>query len=137
MAASGSKAFSGDIYMDGLVSSCGNAVDFTKPTGVFFRDHTPRSFHKASLSLRRQEPSNARVVYGYSIYDVVWRNGNFIPVTGSRQRNLRVVASAQYSGGAAQDISFDGSSHDDLPPRSVGQYVLFSHVAWTLISESL
>ncbi|PKI78568.1 hypothetical protein CRG98_001040 [Punica granatum] len=124
MAASGSKAFSGDIYMDGLVSSCGNTVDFTKPSGVFFSDNTPRTFHKASLSLRRREPSNARLVCGYSIYDVVWRNANTVtvPLTASRPRNLRFAASAQYSGGAAQGVSFEGSS-DDLPPSSVVQDV--------------
>lgn len=132
MATSASKTFSGDICMDGFVSSCGNTADYTKPSSVFFGEHTSRSFHKASLRLRRWEPSNARLVCGYSIYDVMWRNGCSIPFTGSRPRNLQVVASAQYSGGAAQDVSFEGSSHDDLPPGSVGQYV-FSHGAWSLI----
>lgn len=136
MATSASKTFSGDICMDGFVSSCGNTADYTKPSSVFFGEHTSRSFHKASLRLRRWEPSNARLVCGYSIYDVMWRNGCSIPFTGSRPRNLQVVASAQYSGGAAQDVSFEGSSHDDLPPGSVGQYV-FSHGAWSLIHLQL
>ncbi|KAK4754091.1 hypothetical protein SAY87_002195 [Trapa incisa] len=121
MSASASKSFSGDICKDGFVSSCGNSVDFTKPSSVFFGDHANRRYHRANLSMRRWKPSNAHSLYGYSIYNVSPRNGNSILFIGLGLRNLHVVASAQYSGGAAQDVTFEGSSHDDLPPRSVAQ----------------
>ncbi|KAK4771880.1 hypothetical protein SAY86_013655 [Trapa natans] len=121
MSVSASKTFSGDICKDGFVSSCGKSVDFTKPCSVFFCDNANRSFHRASLSLRRREPSNAHSVGEYSICNVSRRNGNTFSFIRSGLGNLQVVASAQYSGGAAQDVSLEGSSHDDLLPSPVGQ----------------
>ncbi|TYJ10341.1 hypothetical protein E1A91_A11G200800v1 [Gossypium mustelinum] len=43
MAVSSSKAVFGDVYMDELVASCGNGLDFLKPSGVYFADRMQRN----------------------------------------------------------------------------------------------
>ncbi|XP_030462646.1 probable protein phosphatase 2C 80 [Syzygium oleosum] len=123
MAASGSKAVSGDVYMDGLLSSGGNTVDFTKPSSVFFFDRSHRSFRRASVSLTRREPSNGHLVCGYSRYQEAWTTCISTPSVGPQYRDFRTSLVACYNDGAAEDISFEGNPSSDLATSttSVGQ----------------
>ncbi|KAI3412355.1 Protein phosphatase [Psidium guajava] len=123
MAASGSKAVSGDVYMDGLLSSGGNTVDFTKPSGVFFFDRSHRSCQRASVSLRRREPCNGHLVCGYSRYHEEWTTCISNLSVGPQHRAFQTSLFARYNDGAAQDISFEGNPSSDLATSttSVGQ----------------
>lgn len=123
MAASGSKAVSGDVYMDGLLSSGGNTVDFTKPSGVYFFDRSQKSFQRASVSLRRREPCNGHLVCEYSRYHEAWTNCISTPSVGPQYRAFQTSLFARRNDGAAQDISFEGNPSSDLATSttSVGQ----------------
>ncbi|KAL1144092.1 hypothetical protein V6Z11_A11G205800 [Gossypium hirsutum] len=90
MAVSSSKAVFGDVYMDELVASCGNGLDFLKPSGL----------PKASLILRKQEQRNNRLVCGYNFCDAVMKNIDTSSLSCTSSR-------------AAHDLSFDGSSKDE------------------------
>ncbi|KAM5576224.1 putative protein phosphatase 2C 80 [Rosa sericea] len=99
MAASSSKpVFGGDLYVDDLIASSGNGLDFTKPAGVFFNDRSRSSFLKASLSLRRKESFNGRLV---SVHVGPWL------------RNFHASSSMCYAAGAAQNVSVDGNSNEE------------------------
>ncbi|KAK9948657.1 hypothetical protein M0R45_004223 [Rubus argutus] len=97
MAASSSKPVFGDLYVDDLIASTGNGLDFTKPAGVFFNDRSRSSFLKASLSLRRKESFNSRLISAH---------------VGPWSRNFH-TSSMCYAAGAAQDVSLDGNSNDE------------------------
>lgn len=113
MAASSSKPVFGDLYVDDLIASTGNGLDFTKPAGVFFNDRSRSSFLKASLSLRRKESFNSRLISAH---------------VGPWSRNFH-TSSMCYAAGAAQDVSLDGNSNDEQLANSTilsDQYVLSS-----------
>lgn len=115
MAASSSKPVFGDLYVDDLIASTGNGLDFTKPAGVFFNDRSRSSFLKASLSLRRKESFNSRLISAH---------------VGPWSRNFH-TSSMCYAAGAAQDVSLDGNSNDEQLANSTvlsDQYVLSSVV---------
>ena len=127
MAASTSKAVLADVYVDDLISSCGNALDFTKPTGVFYNDRSRGRYQNASLSLRRKEWSNSHLICGYFIFDGLRRNCNPNSLVGPWLKNFHSSSSVCHSTGAAHDVSFDGNSHDEQLADSTilsGQYVL-------------
>lgn len=127
MAASTSKAVLGDVYVDDLFTSCGNALDFTKPNGVFYNDRSRSRFQNASLSLRRQEQSNSNLICGYFIFDGLRRNCNPNSLIGPLLKNFHSSSSVCHSTGAAHDVSFDSNSHDEQLADSTilsDQYVL-------------
>ncbi|KAE8655104.1 putative protein phosphatase 2C 80 [Hibiscus syriacus] len=113
MAVSGSKAVFGDVYVDELVSSCGNGLDFLNPTGVYFADRSHSSCHKASLILRKREQHNNRFVCGYIICDGVQGNTKYNPPFGHRMKSTHTSSLPCTSARAAHDVSFDGSSKDE------------------------
>ncbi|XP_022739662.1 probable protein phosphatase 2C 55 isoform X5 [Durio zibethinus] len=86
MAVSGSKAIFGDVYADELVASCGNGLDFLKPSGVYFADRSHSSCQKASVILRKQEQPNNRFLCGYYICDAMLRNTKYNPPFGPRMK---------------------------------------------------
>lgn len=132
MAASNSKSVFGDVNVDYLVTSCGNALDFVKPTGVFFNDKSRISCRKATVSLRRRELSNGQLSCGYFLGDVKRKNCN----SNSHLRNLHSTSLACYSTGAAHDVSFDGSSRDEQNPNATNlsdQYVLSAYVNFDFV----
>ncbi|GAV69511.1 SpoIIE domain-containing protein [Cephalotus follicularis] len=121
MAVSGSKAVFGDVYIDDLVTSCSNGldftkhtgVDFTKPTGVYF-NNSSKSCQKGSLSLRNRERDSASLVCGYYVSDVLRRNCNSRSLlVGPRLKNMHTSPSVCFSAGAAHDVSYDGNSRDE------------------------
>lgn len=114
MAASNSKSVFGDVNVDYLVTGCGNALDFVKPTGVFFNDKSRISCRKATVSLRRRELSNSQLSCGYFLGDVKRKNCN----SNLHLRNLHASSLACFSTGAAHDVSFDGSSRDEQSPNA-------------------
>lgn len=131
MAASNSKSLFGDVYVDDVITSCGNALEFSKPTGVFFNVKSPTNCRKASLSLRRREFNNCQLTCGYFLNDVTRKNCSSNFVVGPQLRNLHTSSLACYSTGAAHDVSFDGGSRDEqLPNSSISseQYVLLAYV---------
>lgn len=133
MAASNSKSLIGDVYVDDVITSCGNALEFSKPTGVFFNDKSRTSCQKASLSLRRKEMPNSQLTCRYFLTDVTRRNCNTNVVVGPQLRNLHASFLACHSAGAAHDVSLDGGSRDEQLPSSTissEQYVLLFHVNW-------
>ncbi|XP_052876843.1 probable protein phosphatase 2C 80 [Gossypium arboreum] len=113
MAVSSSKAVFGDVYMDELVASCGNGLDFLKPSGVYFADRSQSSCQKASLILRKQEQRNNRLVCGYNFCDAVQRNTGYNLPFGPRMKNIHTSSLSCTSSRAAHDLSFDGSSKDE------------------------
>ncbi|TQE09105.1 hypothetical protein C1H46_005258 [Malus baccata] len=103
MAASSSAPVFGDVYVDDLISSCGNSLDLSKPTGVYFNDRRQSSFQKASLSLRKKESFNGRLI---SVHVGPWL------------RNFYTTSSMCYATGAAHNVTFDGNSNDEQPANS-------------------
>ncbi|KAI9165174.1 hypothetical protein LWI28_009184 [Acer negundo] len=114
MAASGTKAVFGDVHVDDFVTGCGNGLDFKKPSGVYFNDRSRSSCRKASMSLRKKESPNNGICGGYFIFDSVRRNFNSNTLLGPWLKNIHTSSSVCFSAGAAQDVSFDGSSRDEL-----------------------
>lgn len=113
MAASSSKSVFGDVYVDDVITSCGNVLDFTKPFGVFFNDRSRSSCHKASVSFKRKEPLNCHLACGYFVADVTRRNCSSNILVGPWLRNLHTSFSICHSASAAHDVSFDGNSRDE------------------------
>lgn len=113
MAASTSKALLGDIYVDDLITSCGNALDFTKPTGVFYNDRSRNRCWKAGLSLRRQERPNSGLICGYCIFDGLRPSCNPNSLDKSWLKNFHTSSSVCHATGAAPDVSFNSNSHDE------------------------
>lgn len=127
MAASTSKALLGDVYVDDLITSCGNALDFTKPNGVFYKSGNRSRCRKASLSFRSQKGPNSHLMCGYFIFDGLQRSYKPDSFVGPWLKNFHTLSSACHSTGAAHDVSFDSNSHDVQPADSTilsGQYVL-------------
>ncbi|KAK2657258.1 hypothetical protein Ddye_010310 [Dipteronia dyeriana] len=114
MAASGTKAVFGDVHVDDFVTGCGNGLDFKKPSGVYFNDRSRSSCRKASMSLRKKESPNNGIYGGYFIFDSVRRNFNSNGLLGPWLKNIHTSSSVCFSTGAAQDVSFDRSSSDEL-----------------------
>ncbi|TYI56425.1 hypothetical protein E1A91_D11G209100v1 [Gossypium mustelinum] len=123
MAVSGSKAVFGDVYMDELIASCGNGLDFLKPSGVYFADRSQSSCQKASLILRKQEQRNNRLVCRYNFCDAVQRNTGYNLPFGPRMKSIHTSSLFCTSSRAAHDVSFDGSSKDEraasLPVQTI------------------
>ncbi|KAL5821445.1 hypothetical protein ACOSQ3_023327 [Xanthoceras sorbifolium] len=113
MAASGTKAVFGDVHVDDLVTGCGNGLDFTKPSGVYFSDRSRSSCQKTSMSLRKKESPNNGICCGFFIFDSVRRNCNSNAIIWPWLKNIHTLSSACFSAGAAHDVSFDGSSCDE------------------------
>ncbi|XP_074309089.1 putative protein phosphatase 2C 80 [Silene latifolia] len=107
MAASGPQSVSGDIYVDSLITGCGNVVDFGKPAAVFFGDASGNKCRRASVSLRNRGAffnSLGNPVVGYQN----WNSGLF---SGGFSKNFHVSCSA--SNGAAADVPFNISVRDE------------------------
>ncbi|EEF37237.1 probable protein phosphatase 2C 55 [Ricinus communis] len=120
MAASGSKAVFGDVYIDDMITNCGNGLEISKPSGVFFADRSRASCLKASIRMRNGELPNSRLVCGYSSFDAIRRTGqlNYFGV-GPLLKNLHTLSSMQFSAGAAPDVSFDGNPHEEQLTNSM------------------
>lgn len=123
MAASTSKAFLGDIYVDDIVTSCSSALDVTKHTGVYFKDRSRKGCLRAIVDIRRPEPLWAPPSSGYSIYYANRRKQNSCLFHGPGLKNLSVTSPAFFSAEAAQHVSCDGSTCDDQL-ASPDQYVI-------------
>ncbi|XVF15723.1 hypothetical protein REPUB_Repub09cG0180200 [Reevesia pubescens] len=137
MAVSGSKAVFGDVYVDELVASCGNGLDFFKPTGVYFADRSHSSCEKASMILRKGERPNNRVVCGYYICDAMPRNTKYNPPFVPRMKSIHTSSlSCSSATGAAHDVSFDGSSKDEQT-ASFPKEAIPGERALTLLSGSV
>ncbi|EOX91153.1 Phosphatase 2C family protein [Theobroma cacao] len=123
MAVSGSKAVFGDVYVDELVASCGNGLDFLKPTGVYFPDGSRTSCQKVSMTLRKREQTNNRFVYGYYVCDAMQRNTKYNPPFGPKIKSIHTSSLLCSCAGAAHDVSFDGGSKDEqiasLPEQAI------------------
>ncbi|KAK8694708.1 hypothetical protein V6N13_072254 [Hibiscus sabdariffa] len=121
MSVSVSKAVFGDVYVDELVSSCGNGLDILKPAGVYFADRSHSSCRKASLILRKREQHNNRFVCGYNICDAAQGNAKYNPPFGPRMKSVHTSSLPCTSARAAHDVSFDGSSKDEqtTPVRTI------------------
>ncbi|XVF15725.1 hypothetical protein REPUB_Repub09cG0180400 [Reevesia pubescens] len=136
MAVSRSKAVFGDVYVDELVASCGNGLDFFKPTGVYFADRSHSSCEKASMILRKGERPNNRVVCGYYICDAMPRNTKYNPPFVPRMKSIHTSSlSCSSATGAAHDVSFDGSSKDEQT-ASFPKEAIPGERALTLLSGS-
>lgn len=127
MAASTSKALLGDVYVDDLITPCGNSLDFTKPTGVYYNDRSRTRCQKVGLSLRRQELPNSRLICRYFSFDGLRRSCNSNSSDKPWLNNFHTSSSACHAMGAAHDVSFNGNSHDEQLPDSAilsGQTIL-------------
>ncbi|KAJ7944323.1 Phosphatase 2C family protein [Quillaja saponaria] len=114
MAASTSKAVLGDVHVDDFITSCGNATDLTKPTGVYFKARSCDNFQKASMSSRKQEPLSGRLICsGYSNINAIRRNHGSSLLLGTWLSHFCNSSLSCFSVGAAHDVSFDGSSQDE------------------------
>ncbi|KAJ9177144.1 hypothetical protein P3X46_012390 [Hevea brasiliensis] len=107
MAASSSKPVFGDVHIDDIITTCGNVLEFSKPSGVYFADRSRATCLKASMRMRNGELPNSRLICGYSSFDA----SNF--VLGPFSKNFHTMPSSQFSAGAARDVSFDGNSREE------------------------
>lgn len=129
MAASGTKAVFGDVYIDDLVSCSSNGLDLAKPSNVYFNDRRQNRCQIATMSLRKQESPSNKLLCGYYVFDSVRKNWNSNFLVGAWLKNIHTSSSVCFSTGAAHDVSFDGGSHDEqLASSSIAsdQYVLSS-----------
>ncbi|XP_065875266.1 probable protein phosphatase 2C 80 [Euphorbia lathyris] len=112
MAASGSKPVLNDIHVDDIITTCGNGLDFSKPSGAFFADGSRANCLKSSVRMINGELPKSRLVCGYS------RKVGFLNNFGSRPllKNFNTLSSLQF--GAARDMSFDGNSKEEQPVNS-------------------
>ncbi|XP_038722690.1 probable protein phosphatase 2C 80 [Tripterygium wilfordii] len=117
MAASGSKHVFGDVHLDDIISSCGNGVDFAKPSGVYFTDRIHSICQKDTMSMRSRKPPINRLVCGYSMVAMVPRNCDIGPLSTSF-KNVHTASHLCFASGAAHDLSFDGSSLHEQPLKS-------------------
>ncbi|KAH7520062.1 hypothetical protein FEM48_Zijuj08G0104000 [Ziziphus jujuba var. spinosa] len=138
MAASSSKSVFGDVYVDDVFTSCGNALDFTKPTGVFFNDKSRSSCRKASVSFRRKEPLNNLLSCGYFVADATRRSCSSNIFLGSGLRGLHTSFSMCHSAGAAHNVSYDGNSRDEQLAKStaLSQQTILGNRTLKLLSGS-
>ncbi|KAH8508389.1 hypothetical protein H0E87_010490 [Populus deltoides] len=114
MAASSSKAVFGDVHIDDMIATCGNGLEFSKPSAVFFSDRSRSSCLKSSVKMRNRELPNSRLVCGNFMLDAMRGNGKANNlVVGTLLKNLYSSSSVCFSAGAAQDVSFDGNSHKE------------------------
>ncbi|KAJ6413108.1 hypothetical protein OIU84_006007 [Salix udensis] len=114
MAASSSKAVFGDVHIDDMIAACGNGLEFSKPSGVFFSDRTRSSCIKASVKMRYRELPNSRLVCGNFMLDATRGNGKANNLDlGPLLKNLYSSSSVCFSAGAAQDVSLDGNSREE------------------------
>ncbi|CAK7339540.1 unnamed protein product [Dovyalis caffra] len=114
MAASSSKAVFGDVHFDDMIATCGNGLDFSKPSGVFFSDRSRSSCLKASVKMRYGELPDTRLVCGNFMFDAIRGNGKAKNlVLGPWLKNLHSSSSACFSAASAQDVSFDGNSREE------------------------
>ncbi|KAG6729572.1 hypothetical protein I3843_01G031600 [Carya illinoinensis] len=111
MAASTSKALLGDVYVDELITSCGNALEFSKPTGVFYNNGSRSRCRKATLSFRRQKWPSSHLICGNFSFDGLQWNGDPSLFVKPCSKNVHTSSSACYSTGA--DVSFDSNSRDE------------------------
>lgn len=128
MAVSGSKAVFGDVYVDELVASCGNGMDFLKPAGVYFVNQSYSSCQKASMFLRKRE--QPRFARGYYICDVMQRNTKYNLPFGPRMKSIHTSALPCSSSGTAHDVSFD---NDEQTTSFSEQYVLSSSIYFHML----
>ncbi|XVE87272.1 hypothetical protein DITRI_Ditri18aG0103600 [Diplodiscus trichospermus] len=135
MAVSGSKAVFGDVYVDELVSSCGNSLDCLKPCGVYFADQSRSSCQKASMILRRREQPNCLLRSGYYLSNAIQRNTKYSPPFGPRIKSIHTSSLPCASAGAAHDVSFDGGSKDEQT-ASLPEQAIPSEKTLTLVSGS-
>ncbi|KAI5588599.1 hypothetical protein POPTR_005G125700v4 [Populus trichocarpa] len=114
MAASSSKAVFGDVHIDDMIATCGNGLEFSKPSAVFFSDRSRSSCLKSSVKMRNRELPNSRLVCGNFMLDAMRGNGKANNlVVGTLLKNLYSSSSVCFSAGAAQDVSFDGNSRKE------------------------
>ncbi|XP_050205941.1 probable protein phosphatase 2C 55 [Mercurialis annua] len=116
MAASSSKAVfgNGDVYFDDMVTTCGNGLEGSKPSSVFFVDRSRASCGKVGMRMRNRQVSDSRLVCGYSSFDAIRRSGSSDSfVVAPLSRNLYTLCSMQLSVKAARDVSFDGVSREE------------------------
>ncbi|KAG6775788.1 hypothetical protein POTOM_019283 [Populus tomentosa] len=114
MAASSSKAVFGDVHIDDMIAICGNGLEFSKPSAVFFSDRSRSSCLKSSVKMRNRELPNSRLVCGNFMLDAMRGNGKANNlVVGTLLKNLYSSSSVCFSARAAQDVSFDGNSREE------------------------
>lgn len=112
MATSGSVTASGDLIVDNLVSSCGNVSNFAQPSGHFLERNT-RSFHTASIGMKKREPNKIHGVHGYFIFGVTHTISNINTLGGRLQRRCNTSSSTCFSDGGVSDGVLKESSHDE------------------------
>jgi protein phosphatase PTC7 len=89
MAASSSKAVFGDAHIDDMIATCGNGLEFSKPSAVFFSDRSRSSCLKSSVKMRNRELPNSRLVCGNFMLDAMRGNGKANNlVVGTLLKNL-------------------------------------------------
>ncbi|KAK7406657.1 hypothetical protein VNO78_08286 [Psophocarpus tetragonolobus] len=111
--ASHSNAVLGDVYVDGLISSCGGVLDFTKPDVVHFKDKTCDGCLRGSVNFRRSQPFYGCLSFGGSTLDANRRIRNSSLLHGSWLNNFSTSSSACTLAGAAHAVLFDGSPPDE------------------------
>ncbi|TKY69886.1 hypothetical protein E2542_SST06169 [Spatholobus suberectus] len=108
-----SNSVLGDVYVDGLISTRGSVLDFTKPAVVYYKDRTHKGCLRGSVNLRRPQPLYGPLSFGCSTFDANWRIWDSGLLHGTWLKDFSTSSSACCSAGAAHDVSFDGSPPDE------------------------
>ncbi|KAI3989022.1 hypothetical protein MKX01_033058 [Papaver californicum] len=77
------------------------------------RSKTLQVSWKGSMSLKSQEPSSFKHVYGYVLLDVTRRSCNSNPFLVPERRDLHHSSYGCYSAGTAPDVAIDGSAREE------------------------
>lgn len=128
MAASASKAISGEFCVDYFTSRCGHISLSTNNVGVSFGIRSLDSCLKASMNLKNSKQSNKHSFPGYIMCNVAKRWCNFFPQIESGLKGFHSSSpSLSFSAGTAPDMSFDAASGEEQHASSAvssDQYVL-------------
>ncbi|KAJ4835710.1 hypothetical protein Tsubulata_021713 [Turnera subulata] len=136
MAASSSKPVFSDVYVDDMFASCGNGLEPSKPSGVFFLDRTRTSCQKASVKMGARELPRSRLVSGCYMFDGIRGRctANSLAV-GPLLKNFNTLSSVCFSSRPARDVSFDSDASEQQQQQLVDS-TMVSGQSLKLLSSS-
>lgn len=116
MATSGTKSAAGDLVVDSLISSCGNFLNISLPSGVYFGDRSLRHCRKATIGLKSRviiSSHNHFGSYRYSKSRSRDSNSSSNSFAGPWFNGLLTSSVLCYSEGTVPTVALDGSENDE------------------------
>lgn len=113
MAASSSKAVSGELFVDYLSSRGGKLSLLTNNAGVSYVIRSLEGCRRARMSLKNSNQSNNHPFHEYILFNVAKRCWNFFPMLEAGLRGFHSSSPTSFSSGAAPESSFNAASCEE------------------------